>query len=85
MLRVKCYDNQGKTFDRYTVLFLKAEYSNRCKYYTYLSMSDTPFHPQGFCQHGEISKLLHFCEDNKQIPFSKLPIDCQKAVNQERG
>ena len=75
--------------DRYTVVFLDdvfkhpAHYNN--EYVPYLAMSGAPFHPQGFCQHGEMQlsavayKGRGGCFD-KRIKFVDLPEDCQKAV-----
>ena len=50
-----CYDNGGKTCDRYTVLFggsLYEEALGRNVYF--LGMSGAPTHPQGFSQWGEM-------------------------------
>lgn len=57
---VRCYDNGGKTMDRYFVCFTgnyrtngprSTEYERSP--FQYVSMSANPFHPQGFGQHGE--------------------------------
>jgi hypothetical protein len=53
-----CFDNKGKTFDRYTVLFggsmlEPALLKNRSVHF--LGLSEAPSHPQGFSQWGEIS------------------------------
>jgi hypothetical protein len=84
MLRVKCYDNGGETFDRYTVFFLK----KNNKHFDYIGMSKYPTHPQGFGQWGEC-KIIP-CSPNagpigKQIPFSALPDECKNLVNRFRG
>jgi hypothetical protein len=49
---VRCYDNGGATFDRYTVVF-----TGRYRHLTsgeiiVLGMSARPFHPQGFGLHS---------------------------------
>lgn len=64
---VRVYDNGGPdaedgSIDRYTVVFtgkyrtigLKRGERPQCGY-LYVGMSGAPFHPQGFCQHGETS------------------------------
>jgi hypothetical protein len=59
---VRCYDSEGKSFDRYTAVFTGRWFGPshcrwnrdaRFKFYPYLAMSADPFHPQGFGQHGE--------------------------------
>lgn len=49
---VRCYDNGGKSLDRYTVVFTgryeKREAYSRQSWFSYLGMSANPFHPQGF-------------------------------------
>lgn len=50
---VRVYDNEGKTTDRYTVVF-SGRYNNRVdrtsREYLHLGMSENPLSPQGFCQ-----------------------------------
>lgn len=58
---VRCYDNGGRSFDRYTVCFTGRAATLRGPggwEYLYLGMSDHPFHPQGFGQHG-VTKGFH--------------------------
>ena len=77
--RVVCYDNGGRSFDRYTVIFLDApEYKPGT--YLCLGMSPHPFHPQGFGQHGSAMPGRHL---GRRIPFATLPEDCRKAVLQD--
>lgn len=98
---VRCYDNGGKTFDRYTVVFT-GNYRNipgrrcRAKYgpldFQNVGMSEHPFHPQGFGQHGESERQIDVNKDGfapaigrsnhlgKRILFVELPADCQKLV-----
>jgi len=62
---IRVYDNDGRTLDRYTVVFT-GNYSNigkkrgetRNYSHIYLAMSDCPCHPQGFCQHGETEEII---------------------------
>lgn len=50
-----CYDNGGKTADRYTVLFGGSHWEPRMgRNVAYLGMSGAPTHPQGFSQWGEM-------------------------------
>lgn len=61
---VRCYDNGGETFDRYTAVYtgrrawggpmhMRWNVDERFKFYPYRGMSTYPFHPQGFGQLGE--------------------------------
>lgn len=61
---VRCYTNNGETFDEYTVCYtgkyrkplpdgLRDSYTGRMEWFQYVGMSTHPFHPQGFGQHGE--------------------------------
>ena len=77
---IRCYDNGGESFDRYTVVFTRGKYC-------YLGMSAHPSHPQGFGQHGEwpqgspaIDRLGGYSHLGRKINFSELPEDCQKLV-----
>jgi hypothetical protein len=54
---VRCYDNEGRSCDRYTAVF--SGKAARCEgdpgqphQYSYLAMSANPCHPQGFGLHG---------------------------------
>ena len=93
---VAIYDNGGKTFDRYTVVYepcLLPDYRNALGHpagtllFSYVSMSGAPFHPQGFCQHGEAigrrptgGGWAGPASCGKVIRFEDLPEDCQEAV-----
>ena len=51
-----CYDNDGKTCDRYTVLFGAPYWTpDMGRKVQFLGMSGTPTHPQGFSQWGELN------------------------------
>jgi hypothetical protein len=72
--------------DKYTVVFLDETYDNGKV--AYLGMNETPFHPQGFRQHGEMDLYAVAYKGRggafeKRIKFSDLPLDCQKAVLQD--
>jgi hypothetical protein len=78
---VRCYDNGGESFDRYTVVYT-GNYKKSS--FEYVGMSANPFHPQGFGQHGE-SELQPIDRPSyghlgKKIKFTDLPEDCQKLV-----
>lgn len=82
---VSCWDNGPKFADRYTVVYLSSEVDGRVQY---LSMSERPFHPQGFGQHGEMPVYLMTYLGRggvfkKRIKFTDLPEDCQKAVHND--
>lgn len=83
---VRVYDNQGETFDRFTVVFTGHYTHKTNRSFVYLGMSENPFHPLGFGQHGETGyqpcdrpKYSHL---GKKISFTDLPVDCQKAAIQ---
>lgn len=70
---VRVYDNHEfeDSIDRFTVVFTGA-YGNigrkrgvptECNVHPYVSMSESPTHPQGFCQHGETE---HWCVDTQK-------------------
>lgn len=86
-MRVRCYDNGGKTFDRYTIVFLKPWSHRGRRIYPYLAASDHPFHPQGFGQHGE-SVDRPIDEPNgkhlgTRVSRLQLPPDVQRFIAQE--
>lgn len=89
---VRCYDNGGKTADRYTVLFT-GRYPGRIRFG--LCMSALPFHPQGVGQRFEFNgsnppdrvgsswsgpSIGRSCALGKRIRFEDLPADCQRAT-----
>jgi hypothetical protein len=77
---VAIYDNGGKTWDRYTVVYSEP-YDNRCpRMLECLGMSGNPFHPQGFGQHASAIRGPHL---GRLIHWKDLPADCQRAVLQD--
>ena len=68
-------DNQGETYDRYTVVY-NVIGDSQGNYHA-LAMSAHPFHPLGFGQHCTAQPGAHL---GKKISFSALPADCQKLV-----
>ena len=73
---IRCYDNGGKTFDRYTVVYMNQK-ETRFNSFSSVGMSEYPFHPQGFGQHCAAMPGRHL---GKRVPFVLLPVDCQKVV-----
>ncbi len=62
---VRVYDNDGKTADRYTVVFtgrynsLGLRRGQRSKgEYWHVSMSENPFHPQGVCLMDQTDAII---------------------------
>jgi len=99
---VRCYDAAGSheagqtpSFDRFTVVFT-GKYRKGTGYnkdnFQYVGMSEFPFHPQGFGQHGESQTQIDVnksgfapaigrrCHLGKRMPFNQLPPDCKKLV-----
>lgn len=88
---VRCYDNRGKTIDRYTVVYT-GNYANRNGVCQYIHMSAHPFHPQGVGMHNESRDILDRPNGSwppaigrknylgVRIPFADLPPDCQRLV-----
>lgn len=76
---VRCYDNGGRTFDRFTVVFLPGPVSGQ-KLYPCLGMSLDPYHPQGFGQHSEGVCGRHL---GRRVRLCALPKPCQRAVDRD--
>lgn len=81
---VRCYDNGGKTIDRYCAIFT-GRYGHLTGNETWLLfMSNSPFSPQGIGTHGSLSYNQR--PDWQHKPFGKaigfldLPKDCQYCV-----
>jgi hypothetical protein len=75
---IACYDNGGRSADRYTVVYLDAP--ERPGLFACIGMDDRPFHPQGIGMHATAMPGRHL---GKRVRFSDLPADCQKAVLQD--
>jgi len=76
-MKIKIYDNGGETFDRYTVVYLD---SNLYELFSCLGMSERPYSPLGYCQHGSCTDGPHL---GKEIDFEDLPEECQRAVRND--
>lgn len=95
--QVRCYDNGGKTADRYTAVFCGRHASARIdRVWPYLAMNCSPFAPWGFGQHGETrhkpcdvdrwgfpAAMGRKNHLGRRIPFAELPEDCRKLVMQD--
>lgn len=76
---VKCYDDGGKSTDRYTAVFTDRPEGNQRGIYEALAMNAEPFRPQGFGQHTTAMLGKHL---GKRIDSIKLPEDCQRFIRQ---
>jgi hypothetical protein len=80
---IHCYDNGGKTTDRYTVVYTRIYGKIAGVGCWYIGMSADPTSPQGFGQHGESVRPIDrpkYSHLGKKIKFSDLPADCQAVV-----
>lgn len=77
--KVKIYDNGGKTWDRYTAVYLD-EPQNSFNIFAARAMSSKPFSPQGFGQYCTATPGRHL---GKLVKFEDLPQDCQKLIMQD--
>lgn len=75
MKNVRIYDNGGKTFDRFTAVYMNQPES--LGLYGARGMSENPFHPQGFGMYCSAMPGRHL---GKRIAFEQLPPDCQRLV-----
>jgi hypothetical protein len=80
MKKIKCYDNGGDSYDRYTIVYLDDKQKDNM--YGCVGCSDNPFHPLGFGQHGICMDGNHL---GKPIRFSDLPDAVQTLVNHDLG
>ena len=73
-----CYDNGGKTIDRYTVVFLDSVRWLRDKpEYDCVGMSHDVTSPQGFYQHSTCFDGPHL---GKRIIFEQLPMEHRQRI-----
>lgn len=81
--RIRCYDNGGKTADRYTVVYIDQPETPvpHCRpHFACVGMSAEPFHPQGFGQHSVATCGAHL---GQRVPFATLPADCRRLVESD--
>lgn len=80
---LRCYDNGGKTADRYTIIPPRwagddyREHAPGC--WLALAASAEPFHPQGFGQHTAAMPGPHL---GRRIHWDTLPADVQRLARQ---
>ena len=74
--QIACFDNQGATADRYTVVYLDQP-ERETNTFAALGMNSAPFHPQGIGMHTAAQPGQHLGAD---ISFDELPEDCRSAV-----
>lgn len=74
---IRCYDDGGRSADRYTVVYLFSP-ERAYRSYSAIGMNSMPFH--GIGMHCTAAPGKHL---GKRIRFADLPIDCQKAVTQD--
>ncbi len=72
---VRIYDNGGKTFDRYTAVYMNVPEGPGL--YACRGMSAHPNHPQGF---GLWSSAMPGRHLGRRIKLEELPEDCQKVI-----
>lgn len=78
-----CYDNGGKTLDRYTVLYGAPLWDQSMgRNVPIRAMDANPFHPQGFGQWGDMP-AYHRDALGKKIRFLDLPEQCRTLVVQD--
>jgi len=78
MNNVRIYDNGGKTFDRFTAVYMAHPENNGL--FAARGMSENPFHPQGFGQFCSAMPGRHL---GKRIAFEALPVDCQRLIDSD--
>ncbi len=79
---IRCYDNEGKSADRYTIVFTRLN-ARGYKGCLYLGCNREPFHPQGIGMHGESPTSIDrpkYSHLGKRIKFDDLPAEVQKCV-----
>ena len=73
---IRCYDNDGATADRYTVIYLDQP-ERAVNTFAARGMSAAPFHPQGIGQSCTAQPGRYL---GKRIAFADLPEDCLRCV-----
>ena len=78
MKNIRIYDNGGKTFDRFTAVYMA--HPERDGSFLARGMSEHPFHPQGLGQFCSAMPGRHL---GKRITFEQLPKDCRALIASE--
>jgi hypothetical protein len=83
---IRCFEQKrNPAIDRFCVVYTRANVWGGKEMHGrvfYVAMSDKPFHPLGFGQHGE-AEQGSFRAIGSRVEFSSLPADCQKLVKQD--
>ena len=80
-MAIQIYDNDGATFDRYTVVYLD-EPERRACLFAARAMSRNPSDPQGFGQYCTAMPGKHL---GRRIELKDLPLACQRLVHSDLG
>jgi len=79
---LRCYDNGGRSMDRYTIVpprWAKAYREREPWLFAAIAANAYPFHPQGFGQHVTAWPGPHL---GKRVAWSTLPADVQTFARQ---
>lgn len=76
---VRIYDNEGKTLDRFTAVYM-TQPESQPNTFDARGMSEHPFSPQGFGCSTSATPGRHL---GKRIKLNELPKDCKKLVLQD--
>ena len=83
---LRCYDNGGRSFDRYTILpprwavdHLSGRLVGGGTLWAAIGSSQHPFHPQGFGQHISAVAGPHL---GRRVRWDTLPANVQKFARQ---
>lgn len=79
---LRCYDNGGKTADRYTIIpprWAGAYYREHGRYFVALGAGDDPFHPQGIGMHVSATPGPHL---GRRVPWAALPEKVRRFARQ---
>lgn len=83
--KIRCYDNGGKTADRYTIVFT-GRYKNKTGgEHWYLGASGNPFHPQGIGAQGSSRTQIDYPSYKhlgKKITYDQLTVHVKMFVMQ---
>jgi hypothetical protein len=82
---VRCYDNRGRTLDRFSVVFTGGARfvdENKVDWYLVLGMSTHPTRLQGVASFDWYSRVIDRCDHflGDRIEFSSLPAECQTVA-----
>lgn len=79
---LRCYDNGGKTCDRYTIIpprWAGKEWRERNGSWQAIGCNDEPFHPQGIGMHVSAMPGPHL---GRRVSWESLPADVQRFARQ---